>query len=128
MVGKKKVNPKTKGCGCTQKQSTRLGTALMFILACVTFVASVVWVVTEFRDFNRYEFYTFQGYEATLGYKLDKKTGKVTGVFNLQEFDLEKFKAEDKTIKHWNWSFLAGEHYLPMPMEERQQLFKASNV
>jgi hypothetical protein len=31
-----------------------------------------------------------------------------------------KFEAEDKTIKHWNWSFLTGEHYLPMEMDGRQ--------
>jgi len=117
---KQDTGEKAKGNPCAAKASP-LARALAIILLCATWLGSMVWAVTEFRDWNRYELYLFQGYEATVAYKLDKKTGKVTGIFNLHEYDVEKFKDDGHPqTAHWNWAFQTGEHFLPMPLEERQ--------
>ena len=73
------------------------------MLAWVTLIWSVFWISETFKDYNRYELVQFHGMEGTAAYKNDKKTGTVTGIFNLYEFDLQKFNDKGSEAKHWQW-------------------------
>ena len=86
------------GCSKTSRRLRYLVGALIFI----TVVWAVYWPTQNFKDCNRYELYHFEGFDGTAAYKLDKKTGKVTGIFNLYEFEVEPFEEAGETA-HWQW-------------------------
>jgi hypothetical protein len=78
--------------GCAKAKASRRLRYLVGTLIFACFVWGVWWTTEAYKDNNRYELYPFFGFEATAAYKLDKKTGKVTAIWNLQEFEVEPYE------------------------------------
>jgi len=86
------------------------------MLVWLTLVWSVVFVSKEWRDYNRYELHAWgiPQAESTFAYKLDKETGKVTAIWNLMEYDIDKFTDPEKSAKRYDFGpYHAPELHLP---------------
>ena len=93
---------KGKPCNCVTKFSVRqkVLTSGLFL---VSLLCSIWYLGLTFEDYNRYELYTINALgEASVAYKLDKKTGAVTALYNLMEFPVEKF-SESGPSAQWSW-------------------------
>ena len=93
---------KNTDCDCSAAKSSRRLAHLASALVFLCFIWAVYWPTNAFEDHDRYELYHFGGFDGTAAYKLDKKTGKVTGIFNLYEFEVEPFEEAGETA-HWQW-------------------------
>ena len=88
-------------CSCKQAFSKR-EKSLIGVLICLILVGVAYWSIANFTDYNRFELVqAFGNFEEPIMYKLDKKTGTVTVINQLWEFDTERFKDSDPTAKHW---------------------------
>ena len=72
-------------------------------LLLISLLGSVWFVGLTFQDLKRYELHPLDtGADGTAAYKLDTKTGKVVGIYNLFEFNVEPFEDQGPTAS-WSW-------------------------
>ena len=85
---------------CNRAYSKRERT-LGYVLVALLFAAATYRLCHTAYNYNRYELYPWVNAEAPIIYKLDKRTGKVTAINQLWEFETEPYTDPDDQAKHW---------------------------
>ena len=110
-TNKKTIQAKT----CDEKLTKRERTC-WYALVWLTLVWGIWFCSNEWKDYNRYEIkaWGIPEAESTFAYKLDKETGVVTAIWNLMEYDIDKFKDPNREAKRYDFGpYHAPELHLP---------------
>tara|TARA_Y100001934_G_C12152053_1_gene677799 strand:+ start:329 stop:673 length:345 start_codon:yes stop_codon:yes gene_type:complete len=90
-----------KPCDSCKRAFTKRERSLGYFLVGLLCAAVVYWLCATFKDYNRYSLHSWPNLEQPIMYKLDKRTGTVTVINQLWEFETQKFSDPDKEAKHW---------------------------